>query len=102
MRELRILLRNLASKVSRRAINKGFVGHAVTIKLKFSDFQTVTRSATLDTPTNDAVVIGRYAVELLNKAAIGDRSIRLAGTGITQLAPAGELSVIQLLLPLNK
>ncbi|MBE6365617.1 MAG: DNA polymerase IV [Lentisphaerae bacterium] len=102
MRELRILLRNLASKVSRRAINKGFVGHAVTIKLKFSDFQTVTRSATLDTPTNDAVVIGRYAVELLNKAAIGDRSIRLAGTGITQLAPAGELSAIQLLLPLNK
>ncbi len=102
MRELRILLRNLASKVSRQAIKKGFVGHAVTIKLKFADFQTITRSVTLPTPTNNGTVIGRYAVQLLERSAVKDKAIRLAGTGITQLSPAGELSAIQLLLPLNK
>ncbi len=102
MRELRILLRHLASKVSRRAIRKGLVGHAVTIKLKFADFQTITRSITLETPTNNSTVIGKHAVALFEKAAIGDRAIRLAGAGITQLAPAGELSVIQLRLPLDK
>lgn len=97
-REIRILLRMLGRKVARRAQSKGFAGSTVTIKLKYADFQTVTRSKTLDKPTSDGVEIGNAAAELFNRIR-DPRPIRLAGTGISQLSPACEKVAEQLLLP---
>jgi DNA polymerase-4 len=101
-REIRILLRTLARKVARKAEKKGFVGSSVTVKLKYADFQTVTRSMTLDTPTADGNTIGKYAVNLFARTASDFRPVRLVGVGISQLSPAGELSQIQLHLPLDR
>ena len=101
LRKIRVYLRMLARKVARRAEKKGFVGSSVTLKLKYADFQTVTRSLTLPTPVCDGTEIGRLAVSLLDRTAIATRAVRLIGVGISQLSPAGELSQIQLLLPLD-
>jgi len=101
LREMRILLRMLGRKVARRAKCKGFVGGSVTVKLKYSDFQTVTRSIAVDPPTADGPEIGRIAVSLLERTDAAKKPIRLIGTGISQLSPAGELSDIQLKLPLD-
>ena len=98
LREIRILLRMLGRKVARRAQSKGFAGSSVTIKLKYADFQTVTRSMTLDKPTSDGVEIGNAAAELFNRIK-DPRPIRLAGTGLSQLSAACESVAEQLLLP---
>jgi DNA polymerase-4 len=97
LREIRILLRMLARKVARRAAKKGFVGNSITIKLKFADFQTITRSMTVNSPTGDGPEIGNYAVSLLDKVKINNLQVRLVGVGISQLSPACAPKETQLL-----
>ena len=97
LREIRILLRMLARKVARRAAKKGFVGNSISIKLKFADFQTITRSMTVDSPTGDGPEIGNYAVALLDKVKTNNLQVRLVGVGISQLSPACTLKENQLL-----
>ena len=99
LREIRVLLRMLGRKVSRRAAAKNLVGSSVFIKLKYADFQTVTRSMMLDTPSCDGVVIGNKAVQLLARTSAANRPVRLVGTGISQLSPAGETVLEQLNIP---
>lgn len=98
LREIRILLRMLGRKVARRADKKGFVGSSVTVKLKYDNFQTVTRSKTLATPCNNGAEIGNHAVDLLSRTAAGTRAVRLVGVGISQLSPSCIPSQIQLTL----
>ena len=88
LRELRIMVRTLARKVARRARNKGFVGHSVTLKIKYADFQSITRSVSRDDlPFRSGPEIGDYAVELLRKTAAGIRPVRLVGVGLGALRP---------------
>ena len=57
----------------------------VTIKVRYSDFKTVTRSHTLSMPTDDADVIASWAVELLARTEAGARPVRLLGVRVTGL-----------------
>lgn len=99
LREIRILLRMLGRKVARRASVKGFVGGSVFIKLKYTDFQTVTRSMMLSTPGCNGQEIGNAAVSLLSRTEAGEaHPVRLVGVGISQLIPAGDVSMEQLQL----
>lgn len=82
LRKLRILLRTLARRVTRRAVAAGFEGKSVFIKLKYDDFQTVTRSMLLDSAVSSGAVAGDIAVELLRKTDAGRRPVRLIGVGI--------------------
>ena len=100
LREIRILLRMLARKVVRRAEAKQVIGRSVFIKLKYADFRTVTRSVIPPVPPADGAELGRIAVELLKKTEAGREPVRLAGVGISQLMPAGEIQIEQLKLPL--
>ena len=100
-REIRILLRMLGRKVARRAAAKGFVGGSVFIKLKYADFQTVTRSMTVARPTADGPEIGRYAVELFAQTGEATRPVRLAGVGISQLSSSCAPTEEQLTLALD-
>ena len=97
LREIRILMRMLARKVARRAAKKGFVGSSITIKLKYADFQSITRSITIPSPTGDGPEIGNYAVALLEKTDVEKHAVRLAGVGISQLSPAHAPKETQLL-----
>jgi DNA polymerase-4 len=51
---------------------------SVGIKLRFSDFRTVTREKTLAVPTRDATAIRKAAFECLNRVGL-DRRVRLVG-----------------------
>lgn len=86
LRKIRILVRILARKVARRALAKHLAGRAVFIKLKYADFQTVTRSVALDEPVADGGIIGKYAITLLKKTDAATRPVRLVGVGISQLS----------------
>lgn len=88
LRELRIMVRTLARKVARRARTKGFAGYSVTLKIKYADFQSITRSVSRDDlPFTRGPEIGDYAVELLRKTAAGLRPVRLVGVGLGALRP---------------
>ena len=54
----------------------------MTIKVRYADFTTVTRSHTLSQPTNDADLISSWALELLARTEAGARPVRLLGAGV--------------------
>ena len=56
----------------------------VSIKVRYSDFTTITRSHTAD-PTRDAEDIARRAVMLLKKTEAGERPVRLLGASVHNL-----------------
>jgi DNA polymerase IV len=60
---------------------RGLVARTVTIKVRYSDFTTITRSDTR-APTEDADAIARRAVALLAKTDAGARAVRLLGAGV--------------------
>ncbi len=55
---LRQTLRGQAERVARELRAEGFAGRTVTLKLRFADFRTITRSHT-DDPTQDGLAIYR-------------------------------------------
>jgi DNA polymerase IV len=57
----------------------------VTLKLRTSDFKTVTRSCTLKEPTSEDHVIFKTAVELLRKLFTSRTRVRLIGISLSSL-----------------
>jgi len=60
---------------------KGLLARTVTIKVRYDDFTTITRSHS-GPPTNDAGEIVNRAVALLAKTDAGRRPVRLLGAGL--------------------
>ena len=54
----------------------------VTIKVRYSDFQTVTRNHSARPATRDADAIAARAVELLARTEAGTRPVRLLGVSV--------------------
>jgi DNA polymerase-4 len=54
----------------------------VTIKVRYSDFTTITRSQSTREPTADADNIAARAVALLDKTEAGARPVRLLGVSV--------------------
>ena len=57
----------------------------ITIKVRYADFKTVTRSHTLSMPTDDADLIASWAVELMARTEAGRRPVRLLGVRVQGL-----------------
>jgi DNA polymerase IV len=85
--ELERILWDQVERVSKRAKAAGLGGRTITLKLKTAGFRTITRSASLDDPTQLAHVIFRVGRQLLASEADG-RKYRLLGIGLSQLQPA--------------
>jgi len=65
---------------------KGILARTVTIKVRYDDFTTITRSNTQDA-SNDPEAISARAVALLEKTEAGTRPVRLLGAGVHNLEP---------------
>jgi DNA polymerase IV len=65
------------------------LARTVTIKVRYSDFTTITRSHTAD-PTRDPDAIAARAVTLLDRTDAGKRPVRLLGVGLHGLSSAGD------------
>jgi DNA polymerase-4 len=57
----------------------------VTIKVRYSDFTTITRSHSSETPTRDADDIAARAIALLDRTEAGQRPVRLLGVSVHNL-----------------
>jgi len=79
-------IREEIDRLARRAAawleRKGLEARTVTIKVRYDDFSTVTRSHSTPTPTRDADDIARRAVALLDRTDAGTRPVRLLGASV--------------------
>ena len=64
----------------------------VTIKVRYSDFTTITRSHSSDPATRDADDIAARAIALLDKTEAGQRPVRLLGVSVHNLVDPSEKS----------
>lgn len=85
----------LADRSAGHLRSRGLVARTVSLKVRTADFQTLTRSRTLGTPTDVSREIYLAARELLAATDLGDRAVRLVGVRAEGLA---ELSARQLTL----
>ena len=83
--EVRNVLRGQAEKVAMRLRKGDLRGRTITVKIRFGDFQTITRSTTLHTPTDGTNLICAETCDLFDAwAATGFQPVRLIGVGISQ------------------
>ena len=69
----------LALQTARALERRKLFARTVTLKLRYSDFETITRSHTEDPPTHSAEAIASRAAALLEKTAASRRPVRLLG-----------------------
>ncbi len=69
-------------RVARRLREAGLRGRTVTLKVKYADFEQVTRRATLGAGTDDAAEIYRAIREDLSRADLS-RPVRLTGVAVS-------------------
>ncbi|MGS0740591.1 DNA polymerase IV [Glaciimonas sp. GG7] len=77
---------------------KGYIGRTVGIKLRFTDFSTVTRDVTLPASIDDADAIRRAAGECLRRISLHQR-LRLLGVRVSALSKKGVATESQLSQP---
>ena len=75
------MARDAAAWLERRTL----LCRTVTIKVRYSDFTTITRSHSAQPATRDADEIARRAVTLLDKTEAGRRPVRLLGASVHNL-----------------
>ena len=94
-------LRHLADRVASRLRAKSRPGRTVTVRVRFADLRSVTRSVTLDAPVLATAILAETAEELVRKALAqhpDEKTISLLAISVSQLEMQAEL---QLELPLG-
>lgn len=79
-------VRRLALRTANRLRGSRHRGRTVTLKVRFPDFQTITRSTTMREATDGDRELAAAALELLEKVNT-DVGVRLLGVGVSNLEP---------------
>jgi DNA polymerase-4 len=83
---LRAWLLELTEQVAHRLRRQQLCGRTVQLKVRLSDFRTLTRAHTLPQPTNATAEIWRTAAALLDDLPLGTGfAVRLLGVGLSGL-----------------
>ena len=80
----------LCEQVARRLRTAGLVGRTVTLKVRFADFTTLTRSRTLPEPTDVARDLYATTTRLYDGLALQRARLRLVGVRVEGLLDADE------------
>mgnify|MGYP002397942177 CR=1 FL=1 len=83
--EMMLILARLAEKVAALLQARSTSGLTLTLKIKYDDFQNVTRSHTQSEPIEQPEVMLALAAELLKKTEAGARPVRLLGLTVSNL-----------------
>ncbi len=98
--KLERILADLAGELCERLAKQDRRGRNVAIKVRLSDFTTVTRARTIAAATNDAAVVTEVALDLLREYAPA-RPVRLLGVRVAAFEAAeAPRDADQLALPL--
>lgn len=82
---MRSFLAGQAEKVADRMKRIPTWGKTVTLKIRYDNFETITRATSLNQPTYDSQVITECIQELLIETQAGDRKVRLLGVTVSNL-----------------
>lgn len=84
-------LLRLSAKVTGRLRSAGVAGRTVTIRVRFADFTTITRSRTLSEATDVTVEVHRAAVTLYRSLGLQRARLRLVGVRVEGLVPRDQV-----------
>jgi DNA polymerase-4 len=96
---LRRCLRTQADELAAKLKASHLGAHTIQVKVRYSDFTTLTRQITFEEPVTEPEEIYRLACHLMARDKLARRPLRLLGLGLTGL---GEPTVRQLELPLKR
>lgn len=82
-------LLELATRVGERLRRHERQGQTITLKIKFYDFSSISRSLTIAEPISDTMEIFRRGCDLLGKTAAGRKPVRLVGISVSSLSILG-------------
>jgi DNA polymerase IV len=82
---IRDFLDELSEKISRSMQKLQASGKTITLKVRYKNFETVTRSVTLGHFTNRAEELSSMAKNLLSETEAGIREVRLLGISVSSL-----------------
>jgi len=77
------ILEDIAVKLESLLIRREAKGRTITLKIKYFDFKSITRSVTIAEPVESASVIMKHVNPLLVKTEAGPRKVRLLGISIS-------------------
>ncbi len=86
--EVRALIARQSQDVAMRLRKHNRYARTVSIKVRFGDFETITRSITLDNQSDETRVIHDSARTLFDEWAKSFRPVRLIGVAVSQLTDA--------------
>lgn len=87
-------LRELSMQVGRQLRKNDLAGKTVKLKIRWSDFTTITRQVTLPTSTDNDDEILRTAIKLMKTVRKPNQLVRLIGVGVSGIgAPLRQLSL---------
>jgi len=98
--DLKAELGPLVEKVWNYCANTGVRGRTVTLKVKFSDFQIVTRSRSSVVPISNSSTLASVSAELLTAQFPLRKGVRLIGVSISSLSSDQEQIDPQMILAL--
>lgn len=79
------VLREQAEAIAQKLRRKDLLGTTVRVKIRWPDFTTPTRQATLSQPTDDGVEIAAAALRLFEQLWPAGQPVRLIGVGVSGL-----------------
>ena len=82
-------LGRLAERVGEGLARRQLSARTLTVKVRYGDFTTLSRSLTVAAPTAEAAVIAAVARRLLRRTEAGKRPVRLLGVGGSNLMRGG-------------
>jgi len=77
--------RDIAAKLAKERL----AARTVQVKIRYSDFKTLTRQTSLEEPFESAETIYAIACAILRRGRLVDRPLRLIGLGVSGLVPPG-------------
>ena len=85
LNEIRLEVDEMARDAAEWLAKKQLLCRTVTIKVRYSDFTTITRSHSRTPPTRDGEEIAQRAVKLLDRTDAATRPVRLLGVSVHNL-----------------
>jgi DNA polymerase-4 len=84
------LIAQFAAELCRKLRQAEFLAGSITIKLRYSNFKTITRSKTI-TPCNSDIIVAQIANKLLHHSYNNKQPLRLFGLSLGQLSSVTSL-----------
>jgi len=98
--EIESELYSIEQELIRRITRAGRSGRTLTLKVKFSDFQQITRSITIPEEINELDTLRKISKEILKKTDLSGKKVRLLGLTVSNLEEENDRENAQLTLNL--